>query len=184
MAKNRLILVGGGARSGKSDFGLTLARSLGRRRLFLATAQPGDDEMAERIRRHRARRGDDFATIEEPLAIAEVLRRQTGYDVLVLDCLTLWLSNMLLTGTESAAILAHGDDLIRVLAGGSMQAVIITNEVGMGLVPETALGRAFRDLAGVTHRRLSSAADEVYFAVLGTMLRIKPDLALIPMQPS
>jgi adenosylcobinamide kinase/adenosylcobinamide-phosphate guanylyltransferase len=182
MTPCRLILVGGGARSGKSDFALALARTLGKRRLFLATAQAGDEEMAERIRRHRQTRGDDFITIEEPHAVPETLSRQTGYDVLVLDCLTLWISNMLLEGAEVEAILRRIDDLISILAGGGMHAVIITNEVGMGLVPETPLGRVFRDVTGFAHQRLSKAADEVYFAVLGTMLRIKPALTFVPMQ--
>jgi adenosylcobinamide kinase/adenosylcobinamide-phosphate guanylyltransferase len=184
MSNPRTILVGGGARSGKSAFALALARTLGTRRLFLATAEAGDEEMAERIRRHRQSRGDDFTTVEEPRAIADVLRRQGGYDVLVLDCLTLWLSNMLLEGADGDAVLRSVDDLIAVLANGSMHAVIITNEVGMGLVPETALGRLFRDVAGFAHQRLSAAADEVYFAVLGTMLRIKPAPAFIPVQVS
>jgi adenosylcobinamide kinase/adenosylcobinamide-phosphate guanylyltransferase len=184
MINLRTILVGGGARSGKSAFALALARTLGKRRLFVATAQAGDDEMAERIRRHRESRGNDFTTVEEPVAIADALRRHDGYDVLVLDCLTLWLSNMLLEGANAEAILRSVDDLIAMLANGSMHAVIITNEVGMGLVPDTALGRVFRDLAGFAHQRLSAAADEVYFAMLGTMLRIKPAPAFIPMQMS
>jgi len=179
MSNPRTILVGGGVRSGKSAFALALARTLGKRRLFLATAQAGDEEMAARIRRHRETRGDDFTTIEEPLALGELVRRQSGYDVVVLDCLTLWLSNMLLTGAGVEAILARVEDLIATLAAGAMHAVIVTNEVGMGLVPETALGRVFRDVAGFAHQRLSKAADEVYFAVLGTILRIKPDLGVV-----
>jgi adenosylcobinamide kinase/adenosylcobinamide-phosphate guanylyltransferase len=185
MSKSRIILVGGGARSGKSAFALELARSLGTQRLFVATAQPGDAEMAERIRRHQQSRGDGFTTLEEPLAIEQaLLGRQTRYDVLVLDCVTLWLSNMLLQGMDADAILLRVDGLIAALAGGPGHAVIITNEVGMGLVPETALGRVFRDVAGSVHQRLSAAADEVYFAVLGAMLRIKPAPAFISMQAS
>jgi len=179
MSNPRTILVGGGARSGKSDFALSLARTLGKRRLFLATAQAGDEEMAARIRRHRESRGDDFTTIEEPLEVLESIRRHNGYDVIVLDCLTLWLSNMLLEGAAVEAILGRIDDLIAVLADGAMHAVIITNEVGMGLVPETPVGRVFRDVAGFAHQRLSKAADEVYFTVLGTILRIKPDLGVV-----
>jgi len=135
--------------------------------------------MAARIRRHRESRGDDFTTIEEPLEVLESIRRHNGYDVIVLDCLTLWLSNMLLEGAAVEAILGRIDDLIAVLADGAMHAVIITNEVGMGLVPETPVGRVFRDVAGFAHQRLSKAADEVYFTVLGTILRIKPDLGVV-----
>ncbi len=179
MTKGRLILVGGGARSGKSDFALSLARSLGKRRLFLATAQAGDEEMADRIRRHRLTRGDDFTTIEEPLALAEVIRRHRGYDVLVLDCLTLWLANLLGQGTAADAVLNRVEDLIGALGQGAMPAVVITNEVGLGIVPESPLGRLFRDVAGRAHQCLSRAADEVYCAILGTMLRIKPAPAFI-----
>ncbi len=100
MADRQIILVGGGARSGKSDFALAVARRLGRGRLFLATAEAGDEEMHARIRRHQQTRGEDFVTVEEPLAVAEVFRRAQGYDVVVLDCLTLWLANLLLGGKD------------------------------------------------------------------------------------
>jgi adenosylcobinamide kinase / adenosylcobinamide-phosphate guanylyltransferase len=161
-------------RSGKSDFALSRARELGQRRLFLATAQAGDDEMAERIRRHRETRGDDFVTFEEPLAVPDAIRRHADFDVLVLDCLTLWLSNLLLAGCNQDRALEQVDELLAVLKERSGHAVIITNEVGMGIVPESALGRLFRDVAGLAHQRLSQAADELYLAVLGTILRIKP----------
>jgi adenosylcobinamide kinase/adenosylcobinamide-phosphate guanylyltransferase len=174
MTHHRLILVGGGARSGKSDLALALARRLGSRRLFLATAQAGDDEMRDRIRRHRRTRGDDFRTLEEPLAVPEVLRQTTGDDVVVLDCLTLWLANLLLEGREPEAVLRRVEDLADVLRQRPAHAIIVTNEVGLGLVPETPLGRAFRDVAGRAHQHLAAAADEVYFGALGVMLRLKP----------
>jgi adenosylcobinamide kinase / adenosylcobinamide-phosphate guanylyltransferase len=174
MTAGKLILIGGGVRSGKSDFALARARGLGRRRLFLATAQAGDEEMAERIRRHQRTRGDDFETVEEALALPEVLRDRAGFDVVVLDCLTLWLSNLLLADSDVAAVLKRLDDLLQVLRPRAFHALVITNEVGMGIVPETPLGRAFRDVAGLAHQRLSREADEIYLAVLGTVLRIKP----------
>jgi adenosylcobinamide kinase/adenosylcobinamide-phosphate guanylyltransferase len=177
MPEGKLILIGGGARSGKSAFALTLGRQLGPRRLFVATAQAGDDEMAERIRRHRQTRGDDYVTVEEPLAVAEAIRRNGQFDVVVVDCLTLWLSNLLLDGQDGEAVLQRVDDLAEVLRSGRLHSVVITNEVGMGIVPETPLGRLFRDVAGLAHQRLSKAADEVYLAVLGTILQIKPELA-------
>ena len=169
-----MILIGGGARCGKSDLALALARRLGPRRLFLATAQAGDDEMRDRIGRHRRTRGDDFHTLEEPLAVPEVLRAAAGHDVVVLDCLTLWLANLLLGGLEPDAVLRRVGELAEVLRGGPRHAVIVTNEVGLGLVPETPLGRTFRDVAGLAHQRLAAVADEVYFGALGVMLRLKP----------
>jgi adenosylcobinamide kinase/adenosylcobinamide-phosphate guanylyltransferase len=171
----QVILVGGGTRSGKSEYALTIARRLGTARLFVATAQPGDEEMRERIRRHREARGSDFKTIEEPLAIAEAFRRVEQPDaVVVLDCLTLWLSNLLLLGKEPGEILRHVEEFAEVLGRRRVHCVIVTSEVGLGLVPETALGRVFRDITGLAHQRLADLADEVYLGVLGVMLRVKP----------
>jgi adenosylcobinamide kinase/adenosylcobinamide-phosphate guanylyltransferase len=150
------------------------ARSLGSRRLFLATAEAGDEEMALRIRRHRETRGTDFQTVEEPLAIAEIFQRPSKHDVVVLDCLTLWLSNLLLAGHDTEAVLQRVEELADVLGRRLVHAVIVTNEVGLGLVPETPLGRTFRDVTGLAHQRLAELADEVYFGALGIMLRLKP----------
>jgi adenosylcobinamide kinase/adenosylcobinamide-phosphate guanylyltransferase len=176
---SRLILVGGGVRSGKSAFALQLARRLGGRRLFLATAEARDDEMRLRIERHRRERGPDFETVEEPLAVPEAIRKNATHDVILVDCLTLWLTNLLLKHDDPAPALARLDDLDAVLAERRGHTIIVTNEVGMGIVPESALGRAFRDLAGTAHQRLSRTAEEVYMALLGTMLRLKPAPAFI-----
>jgi adenosylcobinamide kinase / adenosylcobinamide-phosphate guanylyltransferase len=169
----RIILVGGGVRSGKSDFALRLARRLGPRRAFVATAQAFDDEMRARIKQHQRTRGPDFETFEEPIALPATLRSLTA-DVVVVDCLTLWLSNLMLQDATDDAVLAAVDELVTTLAQRRRSVILVTNEVGMGIVPETPLGRRFRDLAGIMHQRLAASADEVYFAVLGTMLRIKP----------
>jgi adenosylcobinamide kinase / adenosylcobinamide-phosphate guanylyltransferase len=178
--RKQLVFIGGGTRSGKSAFALSLARRLGKRRLFLATAQAGDDEMRQRIERHRRERGKDFDTIEESLAVAEAIEQHTArHDVILLDCLTLWLSNLLLQGNDPQAILQRVEELTAVLVRRSLHAVVVSSEVGLGIVPETPLGRTFRDVAGLAHQRISAAADEVYFAVLGTMLRIKPSPAFL-----
>jgi adenosylcobinamide kinase/adenosylcobinamide-phosphate guanylyltransferase len=174
MTNRKVIVVGGGTRSGKSDFALAVARRLGKRRLFVATAEPGDEEMHARIRRHRETRGTDFQTVEEPLAVAEVLPRMEEHDVVVLDCLTLWLSNLLLKGKDAETVLRQVGELTKVLDRRLAHAVIVTSEVGLGLVPETPLGRTFRDVTGLAHQRLADLADEVYFGVLGVMLRLKP----------
>jgi adenosylcobinamide kinase/adenosylcobinamide-phosphate guanylyltransferase len=169
-----LALVGGGARSGKSAFALALARTRGPRRVFLATAQAWDAEMAARIAAHRAERATGFETIEEPLDPLAALERASGADVLLLDCLTLWLSNLLLRGDGEAAIHEKVLALADALRAAPFAAIVVTNEVGMGIVPESPLGRTFRDVAGRAHQALAARADRVYFAMLGTVLRLAP----------
>jgi adenosylcobinamide kinase/adenosylcobinamide-phosphate guanylyltransferase len=170
----KIVVVGGGARSGKSSFALSLAERLGERRLFLATAQALDDEMRQRIDRHRRERGARFSTCEEPIDLSGALQRHSQFDVVLIDCLTLWLSNLLLAGRSEGDILCQIDELAAILSLRGQHVIMVTNEVGMGLVPDSPLGRSFRDLAGLAHQRLSRCADEVYLAVLGIVLRIKP----------
>lgn len=173
-AGRRIVLVGGGARSGKSAFALVRARELGARRLFVATARSYDGEMVERIARHRADRAGAFETVEEPVHVPEVVAGASSHDVAVVDCITLWLSNLLVDGIAPEEIERRVDDLAAALAGARCSVVLVTNEVGMGVHPETALGRTFRDLAGRAHQRLARAADEIHLAVLGVIVRLKP----------
>jgi adenosylcobinamide kinase/adenosylcobinamide-phosphate guanylyltransferase len=174
VSERRIVLVGGGARSGKSTFALVRARELGARRLFVATARRYDAEMSERIDRHRVERGAEFTTVEEPLAVPEAILAAAGHDVAVVDCLTLWLSNQLLDGAPTDAVERRVEDLAGALARAPCHVVLVTNEVGMGLHPETPLGRTFRDLAGRAHQRLAAVSDEVHLAVLGLLVRLKP----------
>jgi adenosylcobinamide kinase/adenosylcobinamide-phosphate guanylyltransferase len=179
----RIILVGGGARSGKSRFALARARRLGARRVFVATGQALDAEMAERIAAHVRTRGDDFRTVEEPLALAETLialgggerRDDSNADVVVVDCLTLWLSNLVCRGDSEGTIAEQVDALGAALARRRFHAIVVTNEVGLGIVPEAPLGRLFRDVAGRAHQRLATLADEIHLAILGTILRLRPE---------
>ncbi len=162
-----IILVGGGARSGKSTFALERARKNGRRLGYLATAQPLDEEMQHRIAAHRHERGDSFVTIEEPLEIASVIAG-SEFDAMVVDCLTLWISNLTLAGREP--------DVSGVLeaarqAGGEV--VFVTNEVGCGIVPDNELARRFRDTAGRVNQAVAACASEVYWMVFGCALRVK-----------
>lgn len=176
--QGKLILVGGGARSGKSRFALDYARSLGPRRLFVATAEAGDDEMAMRIGRHRHERGSEFVTVEEPLNLGDRLRGATNVDVVVVDCLTLWLSNLLmrdLSAEQPEQIEKQIADLLLVLANRRQHIVVVSNEVGLGVVPESALGRVFRDVCGRAHQRIAGQADEVYLAAMGLVVRLLPD---------
>jgi adenosylcobinamide kinase / adenosylcobinamide-phosphate guanylyltransferase len=170
----RLLIVGGGARSGKSRCALARALALGSRRLFIATAERSDDEMRERIDRHRAERGDTFDTVEEPLALPEAIAADRDHDVIVVDCLTIWIANQLVHGTPADGVLARVAALIDVLGQRRAHVLVVSNEVGMGLVPDTPLGRVFRDVAGTAHQRLVPLADELYLAVMGMVLRLTP----------
>jgi adenosylcobinamide kinase/adenosylcobinamide-phosphate guanylyltransferase len=170
----RLIVVGGGARSGKSTFALGRAHALGRRRLFIATAERSDDEMRDRIDRHRADRGDAFDTLEEPRALPEALEADREHEVVLVDCLTIWISNLLVGGATADEVRERIGALLAVLARRRPHVVIVSNEVGMGLVPDTPLGRVFRDLTGLAHQRLAAAADELYLAAMGVLLRLRP----------
>lgn len=169
-----LILIGGGVRCGKSTFALALARRLGKRRGYIATAQARDDEMALRIERHIQERGADFRTIEAPINVVEALAAAGNVDVVVLDCLTLWLANLLLRSDALSEILRQVDRFIETARSKNFHTIVVTNEVGMGIVPETPLGRDFRDLCGRAHQALSARSDEVYFGALGTLIRLKP----------
>ena len=172
--KPRLILIGGGARSGKSRLGLACAHALGNRRLFIATAERSDDEMRDRIARHRADRGATFDTLEEPRALPEALAADRDHDVIVVDCLTIWISNLLVGGATTDAVQERIGALLATLAGRRSHVVIVSNEVGMGLIPPTPLGRVFRDLTGLAHQRLAAVADELYAGLMGALLRLRP----------
>ncbi len=170
----RIILIGGGVRSGKSAFAVARALATGHHRAFIATAQAFDDEMRVRIADHRAERALAFTTFEEPLALAEVLATLDAFDVAVVDCLTLWLSNLLLAGLPSAEIGQRVDALVLALRARAATTILVSNEVGMGIVPETPLGRAFRDLSGRMHQSVARAADEVCVAMMGVVMRLRP----------
>lgn len=164
-----ITLILGGARSGKS----VLAERLiaGRPAVYLATAQAFDDEMAERLRLHRARRGANWTTVEEPLDLAAALRLHSaaGRPILV-DCLTLWLSNVMLAERDAAAACAN---LAETLPGLPGPVVLVANEVGLGIVPDNALARAFRDHAGMLNQRLAAIAGRVVFVAAGLPLTLK-----------
>lgn len=162
-------------RVGKSRFALTLARRLGKRRAFVATAEPLDDEMKARIRRHVEERENLFETHEVAVDVPAALGRlyQTS-DVVVVDCLTLWVSNLLIRGSTPSDMSAAFDRMASVLRARRIPVILVTNEVGMGLVPETPLGRRFRDEAGKLHQILGTFADEIYAGMMGTILRLHP----------
>lgn len=169
--KERFVLVLGGARSGKSAYAEQLVCDSGLDAVYVATATPGDAEMAERIADHRRRRGDRWHTVEAPDRLEETLQREAGEGRAVLvDCLTLWLTNIMLAGADTGA-------RSRLLAGTARGLpglrVFVSNEVGLGLVPETGLGRRFRDAQGRLNQTMAEAADRVVFMAAGLPLMLK-----------
>ncbi len=166
-------LILGGARSGKSRRAECLARDSGLSPVYLATAPrlPDDDEWRQRLLHHRARRGDDWRTVEEETALVETLPDIVSPDcIVVVDCLTLWLSNLMHAGIEPVRETDKLCALLPELDGGIM---LVSNEVGMGLVPETPLGRAFRDAQGRLNQRVAAVADRVEFVAAGLPLLLK-----------
>ncbi|MDR3471446.1 MAG: bifunctional adenosylcobinamide kinase/adenosylcobinamide-phosphate guanylyltransferase [Devosia sp.] len=168
----RHVLVLGGARSGKTGFAERLAMGAGIRPAYLATAEMLDSEMRERVESHRRQRAGRFETIEEPLALAGALERATTrHDVVLVDCLTLWITNLLGAGRDVAAAV---EELSMALARiETSRVILVSNEVGLGIVPDNPLARTFRDLAGSTHQRLAEICDDVYFVVAGLPLTLK-----------
>jgi adenosylcobinamide kinase/adenosylcobinamide-phosphate guanylyltransferase len=164
-------LVLGGARSGKSAFAERLVAETTATRIYLATATAGDEEMRERIVHHRARRGDSWRTIEEPLALVETLAREdrSGNAILV-DCLTLWLSNLMHAGRDPDT---EARQLAAFLREARARIVLVSNEVGLGLVPETPLGRAFRDAQGRLNQIIAAAVTNVAFIAAGLPIWLK-----------
>lgn len=168
-ASRELALVLGGARSGKSRFAEGLLARHAPPWLYVATAEAGDAEMVTRIAAHKARRGADWITLEAPRDLAGVLAEQGDRPVLV-DCLTLWLSNLMLA---DAAIDAEVARLEQVLERARAPVVLVANEVGSGIVPDNALARRFRDLQGQLNQRLAARADRVVLVVAGLPLFVK-----------
>ena len=164
-------LVLGGARSGKSAFAERLVRDSGLTRIYLATATAGDDEMKARVAQHRAQRGEGWTTIEEPLALVDVLTREAtrGRAVLV-DCLTLWLSNLMLAERDPEV---ESRRLTRFLGVAKYPIVFVSNEVGLGLVPDTPLGRRFRDAQGRLNQIVAASVPNVVFIAAGLPLWLK-----------
>jgi len=171
----RLALILGGARSGKSRYGLGLAARCPAPRLFVATCEPRDAEMEARIEAHQQERGSDWATREVPLDLAAALGDgKDRYGVILVDCLTMWVSNLLLQeGATQGGIQTACEDLLEALARTAVPIILVSNEVGWGIVPDNPLARKFRDQAGMLHQRLAQMADLVVLMVAGVPMLIK-----------
>ena len=164
------VLLLGGARSGKSAMAERLAVHSGAPVAFIATAEPGDDEMAARIQRHRDQRPAAWRTVEAPLDLLGAIKSTSRGDFLVVDCLTLWVSNLLENGTDAAEILVASEHVARELS--SRQGVVVTNEVGLGIVPANELARAFRDVLGNVNARFAGLAERAILMVAGRALEL------------
>lgn len=184
VSKSRHILVTGGARSGKSRFAENLAATIGGPVIYLATAEARDLEMAERIASHRRRRPPEWLTIEEPLEIIPVLRKQQEGSTVLLDCLTLYLSNLYFFKYEKHqpglelenAVRKEIANLSATITESKANLIVVTNEVGWGIVPENEAARVFRDLAGIANQMVAEGCHEVYLVSCGIPVKLKGDL--------
>ncbi|MFZ5863207.1 MAG: bifunctional adenosylcobinamide kinase/adenosylcobinamide-phosphate guanylyltransferase [Nitrospirota bacterium] len=173
----RTALVLGGARSGKSRVALEMGRATSGRRAFVATCRVdlGDAEMAERVSAHRERRAASWETIEEPLDLGECVDALSRtHDVIVADCLTLWLSNLIEREEGDAGIARRLDCLTASIAASRARVIVVSNEVGMGIVPAAHLGRRFRDWQGLVNQAVAEAVNDVYIVTAGLARRLKP----------
>ncbi len=170
-----IVLIIGGCRSGKSSYALELASQVSEKNnIFIATLSPGDDEMKARVQRHQKERDQHWKTVETPIRLAEAVNDHgTKGNVVVVDCLTLWLSNLLLESDDPQRIEEQIHDLIQALETAQGSIFLVSNEVGTGIVPENRLARLFRDIVGLANQKMAACADSVVWMVAGMPVVIK-----------
>jgi adenosylcobinamide kinase / adenosylcobinamide-phosphate guanylyltransferase len=170
----KITLVIGGCKSGKSRLALRLAEKLSARRIFIATCVPFDEELKERVARHKEERDGTWTTVDVPIHLPEAISGHDGKKtVLLVDCLTLWINNLLMASEDQRYIDDAVDKLIEALSAARCPVIMVANEVGAGIVPENRLARLFRDAAGVANQRIAALADEVIYLVAGIPMTIK-----------
>lgn len=171
----KLIFITGGARSGKSSFAQKLADGMKGRKVFIATAQPRDEEMRVRIEKHKKERPTGWETVEEPQHLCSTVKKCDGkYDVILIDCLTIWISNLLTQYSfNEKEILEEVNKLVTSCENIKSTVLIVTNEVGFGIVPADSLSRLFRDIAGFANQIIALQADEAYLVTAGLPLNLK-----------
>jgi adenosylcobinamide kinase/adenosylcobinamide-phosphate guanylyltransferase len=173
MVKKAIFIIGG-ARSGKSRFALDYANRHFFKKLYLATCEVVDEEMAARVENHKRLRGPGWLTVEEPVEIVEKIKQEgEGVEVILLDCITLWLSNLLIKWNDDSRIMEESDRLINTIQQRKTSFILVSNEVGMGIVPPEPLGRRFRDLSGIVSQRIAEVAETVIFMVSGIPIFLK-----------
>jgi len=173
-AMKKKILITGGCRSGKSRFALDYADQYFSKKLYLATCEVLDEEMAERVENHKKIRGPEWQTVEEPIEIADKIRQYGDkVEVILLDCMTLWLSNLLMKGRIDSTVMNEIDTLIESIIHSQTSLIIVSNEVGMGIVPADPLSRRFRDLSGMANQKIAEVVDTAIFMVSGIPIFLK-----------
>jgi len=177
--KHQTTLIIGGCRSGKSDHALKLGEAAsGLRNFFIATCVPHDDEMRARVARHQQERGDQWQTLETPLDLSETIaRHQSEASVMVIDCLTLWISNLMMAESDDQALIQKIKILSTAVNQATCPIILVSNEVGTGIVPENQMARRFRDLSGWANQHLAAACPRVIWMVAGIPVTIKPHSA-------
>ncbi len=178
MDKSKITFVIGGCRSGKSSHALYLANEIkGSRKIFIATSVPTDKEMDARVVKHQKERGDDWITAEVPVEIpSKIIELSESSDVILVDCLTLWISNLMFNNFDDDAIVKITQELQDTLKIINVPVFLVANEVGMGVVPENALARRFRDMAGMVNQKIAQTADKVIYTVAGIPMIVKNGL--------
>ncbi len=174
--KKKITFVIGGCKSGKSNCAVRLAETYRVRKIFVATSVPFDDEMKDRIARHQAERDDSWKTIDAPVSLPETIAEH-GHEgnVILVDCLTLWINNLLMMDEDLDKVAGKVDRLTKALSLASCPIVLVSNEVGAGIVPENRLARLFRDAAGMANQKIAAVADQVVWMVAGISNVIKGD---------
>jgi adenosylcobinamide kinase / adenosylcobinamide-phosphate guanylyltransferase len=169
----KIIFITGAVRSGKSSFSVEIAKKSKKQVIFLATCKPSDGEMKIRVKKHQQNRPSNWQTIEENLDISSVFKNTDSKNIILIDCITLWISNLLLYGLKEKDIFKKVENFITTIKETDSSIIIVSNEVGWGIVPENKLARTFRDIIGITHQKISQASNEVFLMVSGIPMKIK-----------
>lgn len=169
----KVVFITGAVRSGKSKLAVELGEKSLKKVVFLASCSPLDKEMRERVAKHKQSRPQDWTTIEEPINVADVIKKAKADELIIFDCLTLWISNIMCKFDKEELIDKKIEELFLALQQVKSDIIIVSNEVGWGIVPENKLARQFRDIVGITHQKLADLSDEVFLVTVGIAQKLK-----------